>query len=154
MSLYNVTIEHSVDIAADRDRIWRALTDPASVAIWDTGIVAAVDAPADYPLRGQTVRWRYRLLGLPLILVDRPQEVVPLQRLRTLISLAFLRLDETYTLATSPANEGHTRLGICLHVGNALPIFGRAFDRHIGEGLARQTITQSLSAIRDFCEKN
>jgi hypothetical protein len=154
MSPYHVTIEHFVEIAADRERIWRALTDPASVAIWDTGIVAAVDAPADYPVPGQTVRWRYRLFGLPLTLVDRPQEVVPRERLRTSIALAFLRLDETYTLAASPANAVHTRLGICLRLGNTLPVLGRAFDRHIGRGLARETITQSLSAIRDFCEKN
>lgn len=152
MSPYSVTIERSVDIAAGRDRIWRALTDPASVAVWDTGIVSAVDAPGDYPRPGQIVRWRYRLLGMPCTLIDRPQEVVPLERLRTLIALLFLRLDETYTL-TSTGDAALCRLGVVLHVGNALPVLRRTFDRSIGQGLAEQTIAASLTAIRDFCEK-
>ncbi len=153
MSTSSATVEHSIDIAADRGRVWRALTDPAAVVIWDTGIVAPIDAPKDYPCAGQTVRWRYRLLGIPLTLVDRPQEVVPLKRLRTLIALALLRLDETYTLEASPAHPAHTRLSVRLAIGNTLPVFRPAFDRWIGQSLASHTVAQSLRAIRNFCEK-
>lgn len=153
MSQFGATVEHSVDIAADRGRVWHALTDPAAVVVWDTGIVAPIDAPPDYPRPGQTVRWRYRLLGIPLTLIDRPQEVVPLERLRTLIALAFLRLDETYTLASPASAPGNTHLSVRLDIGNVLPVFRGAFDRRVGRGLALQTITESLRAIRDFCEK-
>jgi hypothetical protein len=153
MNHLGVSVDHSVEIAADRERIWHALTDPESVSVWDTGIVAPIDAPADYPRPGQTVRWRYRLFGVPLTLRDRPQEVVRLERLRTLISLAFLRIDETYTLQSLQGQPGQTRLAAHLDIGNTLPVFRRAFDRRIGRRLATQTITESLSAIRAFCEK-
>ena len=98
----------------------------------------------DYPRPGQTVRWRYRLLGFPLTLIDRPQEVVPLERLRTLIALAFLRLDETYTLAPLPGRPEGTRLSVRLYIGNTLPVLRGAFDRQFGRGLASQTISESL----------
>lgn len=153
MSAYGATVQHSIDIAAGRGRVWSALTVPESVVVWDTGIVAPIDAPADYPRVGQTVRWRYRLMGIPLTLVDRPQEVVPLSRLRTLIQLAILRLDETYTLDELPQGPQHTRLSVRLDIGNVLPVFRSAFDRRVGRALASQTVTESLRAIRDFCEK-
>ena len=153
MSGFNATVEQSIEIAAPRGRVWHALTDPASVVIWDTGIVAPIDAPADYPRPGQTVRWRYRLLGLPVTLIDRPQEVLPLQRLRTLITLAMLRLDETYTLSSPFGQPEHTLLSVRLEIGNTLPVFRRAFDRYIGESLASTTVAESLHAIREFCER-
>jgi hypothetical protein len=153
MNPLGVSVDHSIDIAADLECVWHALTDPASVVVWDTGIVAPIDAPADYPRPGQTVRWRYRLLGMPVILIDRPQEVARLERLRTLISVVFLRIDETYTLKPLQGQPGHTRLAAHLDIGNTLPLFRRAFDRGIGQSLATQTIIESLSAIRTFCEK-
>ena len=150
----SAVIEQSIDIAADRERVWLALTNPAAVVIWDTGIVRPIDAPHDYPRPGQTVRWQYRLLGLPLTLIDRPQEVVPLERLRTHIALAFMRLDETYML-DSPANLPRgTRLSMRLVIGNTLPVFRSGFNRWLGRGLAAQTIAQSLRALREFCERD
>lgn len=153
MTGYGAAIERDIDIAADRAKVWAALTDPASVTIWDTGIIAPIDAPHDYPQPGQTVRWRYRLAGLPLTLIDRPQEVAPMERLRTLIQLAVLRLDETYTLESSTSRPGGTRLRVRLAIGNTLPAFRHAFDRWIGQGLATRTVEESLRAIRDFCER-
>lgn len=147
-------VEHSVEIAADRARVWHALTEPASVVVWDVGIIAPLDAPPDYPQPGQVVRWRYRLLGFPTTLIDRPQEVVPHLRLRTLIALAFLRIDETYTLESLPGVAEGTRLTAQLLLSNTLPIFSGAFDRHLGRALASSTVSESLGAIRDFCEKN
>jgi hypothetical protein len=153
-STAQVAVEHYVEIAADRARVWHALTEPASVVIWDVGIIAPLDAPPDYPQPGQVVRWRYRLLGFPTTLVDRPQEVVPQVRLRTLIDLAFLRIDETYTLEPSHGRPEGTRLTAQLYLSNTLPLLSGAFDRHLGRGLASSTICESLTAIRDFCEKN
>jgi hypothetical protein len=153
-SHFTATIEHVTDIAADRERVWRALTDPALVLIWDTGIVQAIDVPPDYPQPGQTVRWKYRLAGLPLTLVDQPQEVTRLERLRTRIALGFLRFDETYTLESLAGEPPRTRLSARLAVGNSLPVLGRAFDRWIGRNLASQTVATSLRAIRELCERD
>lgn len=154
LRITELLVEHSVEIAADRARVWHALTEPASVVVWDVGIIAPLDAPPDYPQPGQVVRWRYRLLGFPTTLIDRPQEVVPQVRLRTLIALAFLRIDETYTLESLPGVPEGTRLTAQLRLSNTLPILSGAFDRHLGRALASSTVSESLGAIRDFCEKN
>jgi hypothetical protein len=149
-----VVVEHTVEIAADRAVVWHALTEPAAVVVWDVGISAPLGARADYPQPGQVVRWRYRLLGLPTTLIDRPQEVVPQVRLRTLIALAFLRIDETYVLEPVPGPADGTRLTARLCLSNTLPLLSAAFDRSVGRGLASSTVRESLAAIRDFCEKN
>jgi len=150
---YTETIEHVTEIAAARERVWHALTAPSSVVAWDTGIVAPIDAPADYPRPGQVVRWRYRLAGLPLTLIDEPQDVAPLERLRSRISLGFLRFDETYTLEPLAGDDSGTRLSALLEVGTSLPFGGRAFDRLVGRRMASQTVAASLRAIAAFCEQ-
>jgi len=149
---YTASIVETVDIAAPRERVWKALTDPACVAVWDTGIVRSLDAPADYPRQGQTVHWKYNLAGLPMTLVDRPQEVDQQHRLRTLITLGFMKFDETYILIDAPDGSGATRLIAQLAIGNSLPFLRALFDRVIGEALAKETVSTSLRAIRNFCE--
>lgn len=148
------TVEHVVEIRATRERVWRALTDPSCVVIWDVGVVRPLDAPTDYPLPGQVVRWRYSLWGLPLTLIDEPQEVVALERLRTRIALGFLRFDETYTLEELAGDEPVTRLTARLEAGNSLPVLRRRFDRSVGRRLTSQTVAASLRAIREFCERD
>src|SRR5215212_3509808 len=96
----------STQIDAPVDRVWRALCDPTEVAQWDSGVVGAIDAPADYPRPGQTVRWQYGSERWPELL-DRPQEVVPEQKLRSILELGPYYMDETYSLT---AWEGGTML--------------------------------------------
>lgn len=139
----------TIEIAATPERVWRALTDPAEVVVWDTGIVAPIDAPPDYPRPGQHVRWRYRLGPLPMILHDRPSEVVPTTTLRSSISLGPFAFDETYTLAADGAG---TRLTADLSLASALPLVGSLLERLVGAPLARSTVRLSLAAIRRHCE--
>ena len=89
------------DISAPVERVWQALCDPDEVVRWDAGVAEALDAPPDYPYPGQTVRWLNRDPRLP-VLIDRPQEVVPLRRLRSLLQLGRSCLDETYDLEATP----------------------------------------------------
>jgi hypothetical protein len=151
---YTATIVQFTVIAATPERVWRALTDPACVVVWDVGVVGPIDPPPDYPRPGQVVRWRYSLSGLPLTLIDEPQEVVPLQRLHTRIELGFLRFDETYTLDAIAGDVPRTRLSARLDVGNSLPLGGRAFDHWVGRRLAARTVAASLRAIGAFCEQD
>src|SRR6476620_1406261 len=94
----------TTQIAAPLERVWRVLCDPAEVVQWDSGVSSAIDAPADYPRPGQTVRWQYRSERSPQLL-DRPQEVVPLQKLRSILELGPYYMDETYSLT---AGQGGT----------------------------------------------
>jgi hypothetical protein len=140
--------EVTVDIAATPRRVWRALCDPAEVVRWDTGVAAALDAPADYPQPGQHVRWRYRH-GAFRILHDRPQTVVAERTLRALLALGPFRFDETYTLA---AHDDGCRLRAALRVVVPVPLAGRLVERfHIGPR-TRAAVGAALDAIKRHCE--
>jgi hypothetical protein len=98
------------------------------------------------------VRWRYRLHGVPLILHDRPLEVVPEERLRSSISLGLFRFDETYKLQPETPDSRETRLGMKVVASNVLPIVGEILDRFAVRGLAAELVSTSLDAIRRWCE--
>jgi hypothetical protein len=141
----------SIEIDAHRERVWRALSIPAEVVCWDTGIVEPVDAPADYPRAGQHVRWRYRLGPLPLILHDCPTQVEPASVLRSSIRLGPFDFDETYTLRDE--GTGVTRLTVELSVASTVPLLGSLLERFVGRPLARSTVRSSLAAIKRHCER-
>jgi uncharacterized protein YndB with AHSA1/START domain len=140
----------SVEIAAEPARVWRALSVPAEVVCWDTGVVEALDAPSDYPRAGQHVRWRYRLGPLPLVLHDRPTRVEPPWLLRSSIRLASFEFDETYTLEPQP--PGSTRLSAELAVTSRVPGLRGLLERFVGRPFARATLAASLAAIKRHCE--
>ena len=141
----------TVEIAADRERVWRALTVPTEVVCWDTGVIEPLDAPPDYPRTGQHVRWRYRLGPLPLTLHDRPSQVEPTSILRSSIRLGPFDFDETYTLR----DEGPavTVLSAEMSLTGTVPILGPLLERTVGQPLARSTVRSSLAAIKRHCER-
>ena len=147
-----LTFEESVEIAADPHRVWRALTIPSEVVCWDTGVVAALDAPPDYPRAGQHVRWRYRLGVLPLTLHDRPTRVEPGSVLRSSIRLGPFEFDEIYTLASGGPST--SRLSAELGLASDFPVFGSLLERWLGLPLARSTVRTSLAAIKRHCEES
>ena len=140
----------TVDIAATPARVWRALCDPTEVIQWDTGVVNALDAPANYPQPGQHVRWQYAN-GPFRILHDRPQEVVAERTLRALLAVGPFRFDETYTLERS---NGGCRLAAALEVRVPLPVLGRAVERFYLGPRSQATVLESLQAIKRHCERS
>lgn len=143
----------SAAIRADRARVWRALTDPLEVVGWDRSVSAPIDVPADYPKPGQHVRWRSRLNDLPVILHDRPIEVVVGERLRSDISQGLFRFDETYSLADDPMSPGSTRLTMKVVASNEVPVVGGSLDRFAVRQHATTLVSASLAAIRAWCER-
>ena len=137
-----------VEIDATPARVWRALCDPAEVVRWDSGVAAALDAPADYPRPGQHVRWRCGS-GPFRILHDRPQEVDPERKLRSLLALGPFRYDETYTIE---AIEGGCRLTAALRVWTAAPVLGPAVDRLYLGPSTKASFESSLASIKRLCE--
>ncbi len=138
----------STEIEASTARVWRALCDPAEVVVWDTGVEKALDAPDDYPQPGQHVRWQYSS-GPFRILNDRPQEVVPEQRLRSLLAVGPFRFDEGYTLE---ANGDGCKLTAQMDVSVPLPGVGWIIERlYLGPATER-TVGASLAAIKRHCE--
>jgi len=145
------SFSESVAISAERARVWRALSVPAEVVCWDTGIVRPLDAPPDYPRAGQYVRWRYRLGALRLVLHDRPTRVEPPKLLRSSIRLGPFDFDEVYTLDDIGASG--TQLTARLSVSSFVGLVGPLLARVVGEPLARSTVRHSLAAIKRHCER-
>ena len=145
------TFTETIEIAADAERVWRALSIPGEVICWDTGVVEPLDAPPDYPRVGQHVRWRYRLGPLPLILHDRPTRVERASVLRSSIRLGPFDFDETYTLRNQGSSA--TRLTAEMSLASTLPILGPLLDWIVGRPLARSTVHNSLAAIKCHCER-
>ncbi len=140
----------TVEIDADPERVWRALSIPAEVVCWDTGIVEPLDAPPDYPRAGQHVRWRYRFGPLSLTLHDRPTRVEPPLLLRSSIRLGPFDFDETYTLRAE--GESATQLTAELSLSSEVRFVGPLLARILGQPLARSTVRSSLAAIKRHCE--
>lgn len=138
----------SVDIDAPPARVWRALCDPAEVVQWDSGVVAALDAPNDYPQPGYHVRWRYAN-GPFRTLHDRPQQVEPERTLRSLLDVGPFRFDEAYTLEE---RAGGCRLTASMRVSAPLWLTGPFLERlYLGPETER-TVGASLAAIKAHCE--
>ena len=138
----------TTEINAPVARVWRALCDPAEVVQWDTGVEAALDAPAGYPKAGQHVRWRYSN-GPFRTLHDRPQEVVPERTLRSLITIGPLRFDETYTLGSL---DGGCSLSTLMYVRAPLPPLGWLIERLYAGPESRHAVEASMAALKRHCE--
>lgn len=145
-----LTFSLTVEISCEPDRVWRALSIPSEVVCWDTGIIEPLDAPPDYPQPGQHVRWRYRLGPIPMILHDRPSEVVPPSTLRSSIHLGPFDFDETYTLLDKGPSS--TELTAELSLTSGVAVIGGWIERVFGLPLARSTVRTSLAAIKMHCE--
>ena len=145
-----IDFTETVQIGASVERVWRALTAPAEVVQWDTGIVGPIDAPSDYPLPGQHVRWRYRFGPIPMVLDDRPTEVLENSTLRSSIELGPFSFDETYEL--SSPDPSITLLTARLILTSDLPVVGVLLERVAGGPLAKTTVRTSLQAIKRHCE--
>ena len=147
-----IEFSETVRIATGVERVWRALTVPAEVVQWDSGVTEPLDAPPDYPQVGQRVRWRYRYGPIPLILHDHPSEVVPNSTLRSSISLGPFAFDEIYRLCSPDPLE--TLLSAKLTLSSKVPIIGSLLERVAGAPLARATVRTSLQAIKRHCESS
>ena len=142
----------STVIGAGRARVWRALTEAAEVVRWDERVIALEDPAAEYPRVGRSVRWRYRLGSIPVVLHEQPLEVVPDSRLRSAMLLGLFRFDETFQLKAEPGDAGRTRLTLKLVASNSVPVVGGALDRFAVRRVATEFIDAKLRAVQKWCE--
>jgi hypothetical protein len=142
----------STAITAGRKRVWRALTTPAELIRWDSQIVALLDPISNYSSPGQRVRWRYRVGSLPIVVHQTIQEIRPLERLRSAISLGLFCFDETYTLAYETEFPDQTRLSLRVVASNSTPVVGGLLDRFDVRRLSTQLIDARLRSIQKWCE--
>lgn len=147
-----ITTAMSTVIGADRARVWRALTEAAEVVRWDERVISLEGPASEYPRVGQSVRWRYRLGSIPVVLHEKPLEVVPDLRLRSTVALGLFRFDETFLLTSEPGDDERTRLSLKLVASNSVPVVGGALDRFTVRRLAVEFIDAKLRAVQKWCE--
>jgi hypothetical protein len=147
-----ITTAMSTLIGARRSRVWRALTETSEVLRWDEHVVSLESPDAAYPVVGQSVRWSYRLGSVPVVMHERPLEVIPDRRLRIDVALGLFRFDETWQLASEAGDEQRTRLMLKLVAGNSVPVVGGALDRFAVRKLAVELIDSKLRSVQKWCE--
>jgi uncharacterized protein YndB with AHSA1/START domain len=147
-----LTISMSTLVHAPRERVWRALTDPAEVVRWDERVLGLRGTADGYPSAGHAVHWRYRVGSVPLDLSEQALEVVPLQRLRLARSFASLRFEETFSLGDE-GDPSSTRLSLRLAVRNSVPTLGGALDRFDVRRFASELVDESLRGLQRWCEQ-
>ena len=138
-------------IARDRERVWRARTDPAELVRWRPGLVEPLGTITSYPEPGQSVRWRCRLRDVPVQLRDKPVEVAPGRRLRSELVLGLFAFEETFTLDTWGGRDA-TRVTLKIATRSEMPVVGGALDRFAVRRFATDLVAISLDALRDWCE--
>ncbi len=145
----------SVVIDADRERVWRALTDPSELVAWDERIISAVDEGSRrQPFSGEAVRWRYRLGSVQVVLHEQPLEVERPSRLSSSLKLGSMRFEQTYTLTTEPDTPLRTRLGMKLVTTSSVPVIGDVVDRFGVRKLAAERIDETLRSVQTWCEQH
>jgi uncharacterized protein YndB with AHSA1/START domain len=142
----------STVIGSARSRVWRALTAPGEMIRWDERAVALLDPADDYPAVGRAVRWRYRVGTVPVVLHDRPLEVVAGQRLRSRIDLGLFHFDGTYALADEPGSPDRTRVTLKLVAENSVPVVGGLLDRFGVRRIGAQLADSRLRQLQKWCE--
>ncbi len=141
-------------IGAERDRIWRAITDPSELLRWDEQLVALLDPAPDFPRLGQRVRWRYRIGSVPVVIHQTIREVQPGEILQSAISRGVFSFEETYTLADEVALPDRTRLSLRVVTSNSTPVVGGSMDRFAIRRLSAELIDSRLRAVQKWCENH
>jgi uncharacterized protein YndB with AHSA1/START domain len=149
-----ITLIMSVVIDADRERVWRSLTEPSELLEWDERILASVGDASGYPFTGQHMRWRYRLGGVPVVLHDHPLEISRLERLSSALKVGSLRFEQTYTLTTESLDPPRTRLGMKLVTTSSVPVVGDVVDRFGVRKMAAERIDHTLRSVQEWCHEN
>jgi hypothetical protein len=149
-----ITTALSAEIGAARARIWNAITCPVEVIRWDEPMLALLEPADGYPRVGQHVRWRYRLGTVPVVLHDRPLEVIPRERLRSAIAMGLFRFDQTWSLAEEIGYGERTRLALQLAAASSIPVVGGLIDRFAVRRMAAEYVDTKLRALRKWCESH
>ena len=144
----------SVVIDADRQRVWRALTEPDEVVAWDERTLATVGTVSEYPSAGQHIRWRYLLGSVQVVLHERPREVSTGERLLSSLQVGSLRLEQTYTLTDESLEPPRTRLGMKLVSTSSVPVVGDVIDRFSLRKMAAERVDLTLRGVQQWCHQN
>lgn len=175
-----ITVALSATIGATRERVWQALTLLGERTRWDERILGEVardtgtarsdrirshrtNAPSADSLPGvpRSIRWRYRLNGVQLVMHEHIREIEPPRRLVSRISIGSLRFDQTFTLHRDDPRDDHldddhsdakTRLGLRVAASNSIAVVGEIVPRLDVQKLVIGFADTTLRQIQKHCE--
>jgi hypothetical protein len=148
-----ITIAMSTVVNTPRERVWRAIAEPAEMIRWDDHVISLETSAPGYPESGEAAHWRYRFGSVAVDLLDRPLEVVRGQRLKHAMSIGAFEFEEVYTLA----GEGSQRTRLSLRLAsssNSVPVVGGELDRFDVRRLASELVDRNLRSIQKWCENH
>lgn len=141
-------------IDTERDRVWRALTDPAEVVAWDPRMLALIDEPSSGLLAHGEVRWRYRLGPVQTVLCERASAVVPPERFCAQRRVGSMRFEQTFCLYEENVDAPRTRLSMKVVADNRVPVLGDVVDRFAVRRMATLHVDDTLRSVRTWCESH
>ena len=98
-------------------------------------------------------RWRFRVSGIPLVLVDETHRMEGRERLFGRISIGSMRFDQTITIAEERDESGpRTRLGMKLVASNSIAVIGELVPRLEVQRFVIEYVDTTLRLIRKHCE--
>ncbi len=168
-----ITVAFSATIAATRERVWQALTLLDERLSWDERILGEIppatdprrsdqirshrkSVPSTASLHGplRSLRWRYRLGGVQLVMHEDFREIEPPGRLASRVSIGSLRFEQTFTLhrEDDDGSVARTRLGIRIVVGNSIAVVGEIVPRLDVQKLVIGFADTTLRQIQKHCE--
>jgi len=154
-----ITVALSATISATRERVWQALTVLGERKSWDERILGEIALDSDPPRPDRirsartTVRWRYRLGGVQLVMREDIRQLEPPGRLVSRISIGSLRLDQTFTLhRDDDESEARTRLGLRIVARNSIAVVGEIVPRLDVQKLVISFADTTLRQVQKHCE--
>jgi len=139
-------------VAAPRASVWSALAEPEQVVHWRPGATGLLaEAPRD-AVPGRRLRLRCVLKDVPVVFEELTLEAAREERLRSEVRFGLFRCEETFTLAASDPDGGHTRVSLRISTPSETPLVGEILDRFAVRRFATELAGNSLAALRDWCE--
>ncbi len=146
-----ITIAMAAVIDASPSRSWRALTSLDERLEWDDRVLGLVEAPDEYPVPGQHVRWRYRLGTVQVIMHERTLDVAEGERIRANLQIGSMRLDQTFSLQVESGSAPSTRIGMRVVASNSIALVGGTVDRFDVRQMASSHIDETLRSLQKWC---
>lgn len=163
-----ITVALTATIDADGERVWRAIALACERPLWDDRILGEIHLPMPRkrggPSKGivrfdrhaDTLRrtvWRFRLGGVPLVMVDEVYRLEGQERLVGRISIGSLHFDQVITVHEERDPSGpHTRLGMKLVASNSIAVFSELVPRLDVQRIVIEYVDTTLRQVRKHCE--
>jgi hypothetical protein len=163
-----ITVALTATIDAEGVRVWRAIVDATERPLWDDRILGEIQLPKPR-VRGRPstrstrsnhhanairrTAWRFRLAGIPLVMVDEVHRQEGHERLVGRISIGSMHFDQVITVHEERDPSGpHTRLGMKLVASNSIAVISEFVPRLDVQRILIEYVDTTLRQVRKHCE--